>query len=51
LFLAQNGQDYVVLIHGLNAQYQEFKKKAQTILPGKEVIIPETMKVYTVKLS
>ena len=41
----------VVLIHGSDAQYQEFKKKAQTVLPGTEVIIPETMKVYTLKLS
>jgi L-ascorbate metabolism protein UlaG (beta-lactamase superfamily) len=41
----------VVLFHGSDAQYQEFKKKAQTAMPGTEVIIPETMKVYTVKLS
>jgi L-ascorbate metabolism protein UlaG (beta-lactamase superfamily) len=41
----------VVLFHGSSAQYQEFKKKAQTAMPGTEVIIPETMKVYTVKLS
>jgi len=41
----------VVLIHGSDAQYQDFKKRAPTALPGVEVIIPETMKVYTVKLS
>jgi len=41
----------VVLFHGSDAQYQEFKKKAQTAMPAVEVIIPEAMKVYTVKLS
>ncbi len=41
----------VVLFHGSDAQYQDFKMRARTVLPGVEVIIPETMKVYTVKIS
>ena len=41
----------VVLFHGSDAQYEEFKKKAKTVLPGVEVIVPGTMKVYTVKIS
>lgn len=40
----------VVLFHGSDEQYEEFKKKAKTVLPGTEVIVPGTMKVYTVKV-
>jgi hypothetical protein len=43
--------DAVLFTHGSDAQYQEFKKKTQMAMPGMEVIIPETIKVYTVKLS
>jgi len=39
----------VVAIHGSEAQYGGIKKKIKSALPGTEVIIPETMKVYTVK--
>jgi L-ascorbate metabolism protein UlaG (beta-lactamase superfamily) len=41
----------VVLFHGSDGQYQDFKIRARTVLPGVEVIIPEPMKLYTVKLS
>jgi len=41
----------VVLFHGSDAQYAEFKNKAKSALPGTEIIVPETLKVYTVKIS
>ncbi|HEX9901769.1 MAG TPA: MBL fold metallo-hydrolase [Acidobacteriota bacterium] len=39
----------VVAIHGSDAQNQELTKKIKSAMPATKVIIPETMKVYTVK--
>jgi len=38
----------VVVMHGSDDQYQELQKKMKSALPATKVIIPETMKVYTV---
>lgn len=39
----------VVAFHGLDDQYRELTNKIKAAFPTTEVIIPETMKVYTVK--
>jgi len=39
----------VVAIHGSEAQYQELTKKIKSAMSATQVIIPERMKVYTVK--
>jgi L-ascorbate metabolism protein UlaG (beta-lactamase superfamily) len=41
----------VVLVHGSDSQYAEFRNKAKSALPETEVIVPEKLKVYTVKIS
>lgn len=40
----------VVAIHGSDAQCRELATRAKAALPGTKVIIPETLKVYTVDL-
>ena len=40
----------VVAIHGSDAELRELSKKIKSALPGTEVIIPETLKIYTVKV-
>lgn len=40
----------VVAVHGSDAQYRELATRARAALPATKVIIPETMKVYTVDL-
>jgi L-ascorbate metabolism protein UlaG (beta-lactamase superfamily) len=41
----------VVAVHGSDAQYRELATRAKAALPATKVIIPETMKVYTVSLQ
>jgi len=40
----------VVLFHGSDAQYTEFKDKAKAALTGTEVIVPDKLRVYAVKI-
>jgi L-ascorbate metabolism protein UlaG (beta-lactamase superfamily) len=39
-----------VVFHGTDAGYEEFTKLCQDRIPGTKVIVPATLKVYTVKM-
>jgi len=40
----------IVAFHGSDAQYQELTKKVKASLPGTEIIVPQTLKLYKVKV-
>jgi hypothetical protein len=40
----------IAAMHGSDAQYKDLANKVKSSLPGAELIIPQTLKVYTVNV-